>query len=188
MKNNIILSILTLCLQLVNAQEFEETAKYKAFSEIVTKQQEYGPINIAIKTSGDNPENIATLTLDEPDIFEGVYISTLSDSGLEGVKEVIKVEMVYSACCAHVQAYYYLVTNNGRVLDLPRVENTYCNGSESDMQFIFPNQEYGKEGTIVRANTHYGLDSIDNIEIIQSYYWNDDDFYFKEGGVASTID
>lgn len=188
MKNSIMLITLTLCLQFVNAQEFEETTKYKAFSEIVTKQQEYGPIRVAIRTSGSSSENIATLTLNEPDIFEGVYISTLSNPGLEGVEDVIKVEMVYAACCAHVQAYYFLVTDTGSVLDLPKVENTYCNGSESDMQYIFPNQGYGAEETIIRAKMHYDLDSIANIEILQSYYWNDDDFYFKEGGVASTID
>ena len=185
MKNSIVLLILTFALQTIQAQKFRETTRYKAFSEISTKQQEYGPLTIAIKNAGETPETIATLTLEDPDLFEGTYISTLPNSGLEGIVDVVKVDMVYSACCTHVKTYYYLVTLDGKTWDLPSLENTYCDGLEAETQYFFPNMENGKEGQIVKALVHYEGDTTSSIEVLQSHFWNDDNFYSGEGGVVS---
>ena len=92
---------------LLNAQEFETAMNYAITEDVQDKGQEYTPYDIHLVTT-NSEESLATFTISDPDTFETVIISSLKNPGLEGVEEVIKVEIEYLACCAFVETHYFL--------------------------------------------------------------------------------
>ena len=56
-------------------------------------------------------------------------------------------------------------------------EPEYAYEPISDIHYIFPNQSFGKEGTILRAALQYTEKyTIKDIKVLRSIAWNDDDF------------
>ena len=143
MKNLAIIIVLFQSFQFVYAQEFMETEKYLVTTEITDQGKEHPAYVINLVRSGNSSEKISTLTIDDTELFEDIFITTLENPGLEGISEVIKMEIEYLACCAHVEAYYFTVSNDGdTIVSLPELKNVYCEDSNTDFQYIFPNQEY----------------------------------------------
>ncbi len=161
---------------MVNAQQFETAMDYAIIEDIKDKGQEYSPYNIQlVKTHSQEP--LASFTISDPDNFETVIISKLQNPGLNGVDEVIKVDIEYLACCAFVETYYFLATEDADFIALPQIENTYCKESLSELSYTFPNQEYGVVNNILKTEKQYTtLGEIKYVGLKQSYAWNDDDF------------
>lgn len=177
MKNTIILFVLLVGLQFMNAQDFQETTKYSITSDIKTKQQEYDPYTVNLVKSDNASERLAIFTIDEISLFEDVFISTIENPGLDGVSEIIKVEIEYLACCAYVESYYIIAMEDSSFISLPKLENVFCETADTIFQYTFPNQEHGIEGTIVKSEVLYNESAeIKSINLIQSFTWIDDDF------------
>ncbi len=174
MKNVAIIIILFQSFQYAYAQKsFSETTKYLVTTDIKDQGQEYPEYVVSLVRSGDSLEKIATLTIEDTELFEDIFLTTLENPGLEGVSEVIKMEVEYLACCAHVESYYYMVKGNGEVIALPELNNVYCENSDTDIQYIFPNQEYGITGNILQTQTFYKSTSdIKYVNLKQSFAWN----------------
>ena len=161
---------------LLTAQEFETALNYAITETVQDKGQEYTPYDINL-VAANSKESLATFTITEPDTFETVIVSTLKNPGLDGVEEVIKVEIEYLACCAFVETYYFLATADADFIALPHVENTYCEMAISELSYTFPNQEYGVDNNILKIEKQYtNLGEIKYVGLKQSYAWNDDDF------------
>ncbi len=176
MKNFAIIIILFQSFQFVNAQyDFAETQNFLVTTKITNPDQEQSPYVINLVRSEDDSQKISTLTIEDTELFEGVFISTLEDPGLEGVSEVIKMEIEYLGCCAHVEAYYYMIKENNTIVALPEIRNIYCENSDTDFQYIFPNQEYGIKGNILATQTFYKetVKDIKYVNLKQSFAWND---------------
>jgi len=131
---------------------------------------------------------ISTLTINDTELFEDIFLSTLEDPGLNGISEVIKMEVEYLACCAHVSSYYFMIDENNEVIELPELQNVYCENSDTDFQYIFPKQEYGISGNILQTQTFYkNISDIKYVNLKQSYAWNDNEFNFSKSTAITDI-
>ncbi len=175
MKNVAIIIILFQSFQFINAQEgFTETTKYLVTTEIKDQGQDYPAYVVNLVSAGNSSENITTLTIEDTELFEDIFITTLENPGLEGISEVIKMEVEYLACCAHVESYYFMVADDNEIIELPELKNVYCENSDTDSQYIFPNQEYGIVGNILQTQTFYkNTSDIKYVNLKQSFAWND---------------
>lgn len=164
------------------AQEFTATEKYTVVNERSLDQKEENGRALIDLVATENLSNpIATLKIAEQELLEEVHITSLKAPGLEAIVEILKVELVYSACCVSTDTYYFLVSEDRDFINLPRLENVYCEGPETDTHYIFPIQSYGREGMILRTKKHYtATHETKEIEVTQSFVWNDDDFDQEE--------
>jgi len=48
-----------------------------------------------------------------------------------------------------------MVTNTNDFIALPYIENSYCETTESEIQYIFPSQPLGKEDTILKTEVKF---------------------------------
>ncbi|MAQ76125.1 MAG: hypothetical protein CL613_07320 [Aquimarina sp.] len=172
MKRYIFICVL-LCFQWGKAQNrFHNSSKYLVTTHI-SDQGNKQVYTIDLRRTGDQNQTLSTLTIEDTELFEDIFITTLENPGLDGVSEVIKMEIEYLACCAHVEAYYYMVSTDGEVTPLPQVNNIYCEDTDMDYQYIFPNQEYGIAGNILKTQTFYTPESkIKYVNLKQSLSWN----------------
>jgi hypothetical protein len=176
MKNLILFAfILGVCV--TNAQEFQLTDKYNVTNQRMNDQELEDSWLVDVIVS-ENPGNrLGTLTISDFGLLDEIRISVLKKPELENVSEVLKVTLEYSACCASTEEFYYLVTNDNDFIALPSVKNEYAYDPISDIHYIFPNQSFGKEGTILRAALQYTETyTIKDIKVLRSIAWNDDDF------------
>ncbi|MBQ4820672.1 hypothetical protein [Aquimarina sp. MMG016] len=177
MKKVAIIFILLLGFQFMSAQDFQETKKYLVSTEIKDQGQEHPEYVVNLVRSGEVSEKLSELIIEDTELFEDIFVTTLESPGLDGISEVIKMEVEYLACCAHVEAYYFLVADDNTVTALPQLNNVYCENSDTDYQYIFPNQEYGIESNILQTQTFYTEASdIKYVNLKQSFTWNDNNY------------
>jgi len=175
MKNVAIIIILFQSFQYIHAQnDFIETKKYLVTTQITDQENELPALVVNLVRSENSSEKISTLTIDDTELFEDIFITTLENPGLDGISEVIKMEVEYLACCAHVEAHYFTVSEDGdTIVALPELKNVYCENSDTDYQYIFPNQEYGIEGNILQTQTFYkNTSDIKYVNLKHSLEWN----------------
>jgi len=185
MKKYILLLALVFGFQFAKAQDFIATEKYTVVDAITTKQQEYNSTTLSVVKSEDTSKKVATLKITDIDLFDEIEITVLNNPNLENIHEVIKVELTYIACCANSESYYYLATKDGDFVSLPSIENVYCDIPQATLHYIFPNQKYGQEDTILTTAINYTESyKIKNIEILKSFAWNNDDFDSKDAITA----
>lgn len=177
MKNTIIFFALLLSFQYTQAQDFRENLKYTFTEEIADKEDAHAGENIFLVRTDNTDEKLASFTIEDPELFENVFITTLEQPGLEGIQEVVKVDIEYIACCAHVETYYYMVTEENDLISLPKLENVYCEDSNTDLEYIFPNQEYGITNNILKTEILYNeTGEVRYVNLKQSFAWNDDNY------------
>lgn len=182
---NIILLAFTCSLFVTNAQEFSTTEKYTLMNERAIGQEEEGRAQIDLVASEDSSTTKAIIDITELELLENMLVTVLSEPNLEDVNEIVKVELEYSACCLSTETYYFLVTNENDFIALPRIENVYCDTPQIDTHYVFPNQAYGQEGKILKAELQYTETyTIKDIEVLQSFVWNDDDFDYEDAITA----
>ncbi|TMM56625.1 hypothetical protein FEE95_08960 [Maribacter algarum] len=190
MKNSILLSLTfltcTFGLSVTNAQQFRTTEKYTLINERGIGQEEEGAAQIDFVALEDNGETIAILDIGSLELLEDVHVTLLSEPNLEDISEILKVELEYSACCTSTDTYYFLVTDENDFIALPKLENEYCGETQLDMHYIFPSQECGQEGAILKAELQYTETyTIKDIDVLQSIVWNDDDFDYEDAITAN---
>ncbi len=176
MKNVAIIIILLQSFQGIIAQNvFTKTQEFLVTTKIMDQGKEHPSYVIDLVSSGEDTNTISTLTLEDTELFEDIFISTLESPGLEGISKVIKMEIEYLACCAHVEAYYYMIKEDLSIVALPHLKNVYCENSDTDYQYIFPNQEYGIKDNILETQTFYKGETTDikYVNLKQSYLWKD---------------
>ncbi|MEW7278686.1 hypothetical protein ABW636_08820 [Aquimarina sp. 2201CG1-2-11] len=176
MKNIVIIIILFQSFQSINAQQiFSESQEYTYTKEIMNQGKERPSyvVNL-IRAEEKTNDKIATLTITDIELFEDIFITTLENPGLEGISKVIKMEVEYLGCCAHVDAYYYMVKDDNSITTLPEISNVYCENSDTDYQYIFPNQEYGIDDNILETQTFYQTTTtaVKYVNLKQSFAWN----------------
>lgn len=158
------------------AQEFQLTDKYNVTHQrsIGQEEEDTWALNVIV---AENPINsLATLVITDFGLLDEIRISVLEQPVLEDVTEIVKISIDYNTCCASTEEFYYLVTNDDFIA-LPSVKNEYAYDPISDIHYIFPNQRFGKEGTILRVALQYTETyTVKDIKVLRSIAWNDDDF------------
>lgn len=178
MKNTILVLALLIGLQWISAQDFKETQKYTFIKSSADKNL---PHTITMVISKNPSKKISSFTIEEGEPFEGITISTLANPALEGISEVIKVDLEYASYCSSIQTYYFLATTDQNFIALPMLQNIYCDLPEPDFKYIFPNQAHGTEGTILKTLISYTENyDVADVAILQRFVWNDDDFGTEE--------
>ncbi len=178
MKKLIIILISVFTFQFVKAQEFViEKLKYDIVQTEGTKQKEY-TANFDVITADGEANKVGTFHVSDLGVLDDVIVRVLTNPNLENIKEVIRVDVNYSACCSYNDAFYFLVTNDNEFISLPHIENVFCEETVSEVQYIFPTQKFGKENLILKTEITYDaqIENITNTEVLQSLVWNDDDF------------
>ncbi|WP_299260176.1 hypothetical protein [uncultured Aquimarina sp.] len=174
MKKIIVFFILIIGFQFMEAQSFQKTEKYAAVTEIKENGSEQPTCIVNLTRLGGISENLTTFSINDIELFEDIFITTLENPGLEGISEVIKMEVEYLACCAQVESYYFMITNDNKLVSLPQLTNVYCENSDTDSQYTFPNQKYGIKGNILETETLYKETSeIKYVNLKLSLTWND---------------
>ncbi|WP_437372726.1 hypothetical protein [Maribacter litoralis] len=158
------------------AQEFQLTDKYNVTHQRNIGQEEEDTWAVDVRASENPGKSLATLAIADFGLLDEMRISVLEQPGLEEVTEVLKITIEYNTCCASTEEFYYLVTNDDFIA-LPSVKNEYAYEPISDIHYIFPNQSFGQEGTILRAALQYTETyTVKDIKVLRSIAWNDDDF------------
>lgn len=162
----------------MQAQEFQQTDKYKLIQKVKTKQEPYGSSYKAYLESTERSScKLAELTITDKDFFETAHISILDLPGLKGIAQVLKVDLEYAICRIPIKTHYFMVTQDADVISLPKLTNAYCNILAGEERYIFPNEPHGKEGLVQKAKVHYSKEgSIQKVSVLHSFYWKDDDF------------
>lgn len=171
MKKIAIIIILLQSFNFINAQhEFKDTDQFVVRA---TSSEENTSYVLNLERKGDDAVRLTTLYIEDTELLEDVFVTTLENPGLKGVSSVIKMEVEYLACCAHVDAFYYMIKNDGEIVPLPGLQNVYCDDTDTDIQYTFPNQKHGVEGKILETETFYNdsLTQIKNINLKQSLTW-----------------
>lgn len=177
MKNYILYIALTLGSFAANAQDFQETTKYIAKTELATKQQVYGKSAFHILVAEDVSKKVATLEMSYTDAFREMRVSVLEKPALKDIHEIIKVEFEYNGYSLVTDIYYFMVTEKGEYIALPKITKVYDDITEPIVDYVFPTQKHGQEETIVKAVFHYTNNyTTEEIEVLQRIVWNDDDF------------
>ena len=177
MKRIIFLLTVLLSAPLVNAQNFETTTKYKVVASLQDKGSAYLNTTFNIVNAQEEFESFSTFTIRDEEFYDEMTISTLKNPGLQGVAEVVKVEVESTTCCTNVEAYYFLVTEEKSFIPLPSLENLYCDESGQDLHYVFPNQAFGRENAILKTKMSYTKTyDVQNVNVLQQFSWNDDDF------------
>lgn len=187
MKNLITILILVFTFQFINAQKFIKTDKYNIVSKVGTKQQEY-TVFFDVITKDIDASKIGTIRISDLESFDDISIRVLLNPNLENIKEVVKVETNYSACCGYTETFYFMITNDSDFISLPHIENTYCEDAISEVQYLFPTQKFGKDNMILKTEVTYteDIETIKKTQVIQSLVWNDEMFDNNES-ITSVI-
>lgn len=121
----------------------------------------------------DTSTKLQTIPLVEYETYDGYSIWVLENPKLEGIREVLRVEMDYFACCVNIDCFYYLITDEGEWIKLPVLENLACDGPEPIKEYRFPVQKFGLEQAILQTisfqNQQYQVDSI---ALVKKYAWD----------------
>lgn len=162
----------------MRAQGFQETVKYIVKTEIKEDGSEFPSRVVSLLSRGGISEELVTLTINDSELFEDIFITTLENPGLDGVSEVIKMQVEFVSCCAEVESYYYLVKDTNEIVPLPRITNIYCDSTNTDSHYIFPNQEYGIENNIRETEFSYSEDfEITYTNVKQNYTWENNELF-----------
>ncbi|MDP2524986.1 hypothetical protein [Maribacter dokdonensis] len=165
-----------ICVCATNAQEFKLTNTYDVTNQRIVGQEEEDTWAVDVIETKNPEKTIATLNIADFGLLDEIRISVLEEPALEGITEILKITLEYNACCSSTKEFYYLLGEDG-VIALPSIKNEYAYEPISDIHYIFPNQSFGKEGTILRAALQYTETyTIKDIKVLRSIAWNDDDF------------
>lgn len=176
MKNITILFVLLIGFQFMKAQSFQKTEAYAATTEIKKNGSELPTYLVNLVRLGGISEKLTTITINDAEPFEDIFISTLENPGLEGISEVIKMEIESITCCAQVDTYYFMLTKQNTIIALPKLQNVYCENSDTDFQYTFPSQLFGMKDKIIETETLYsGVSEVKYVSLKQSFILNDGD-------------
>ncbi len=147
----------------------ENTAE--SFFNVVTNQTELKPSYISLKNI-NNKKQIEFKIVDI-ETYDGRDLYVIDLRGLKNIKQLIKVDINYSACCSNTEEYYYLENSKGKLIKLPLIQNVHCDGPEPYKDYIFPNDKFGQKNKILYAEITPNMkgDEI-SIEVLKVYSWN----------------
>lgn len=177
MKKYTLIITFTLGCLAMNAQDFQETKSYILKTETGITKASPLLAKVDILAAEETSRKVATLTLSNLEQYHETRLSVLHTPKLKNIREVLKLELEYGSYSLAIDTYYFLVTEKGGYIALPKITKIYDDITEPIIDYVFPAQKHGREETIVKAIFHYTDNySTEEIEVIQSIVWNDDDF------------
>lgn len=180
---------LTIFNHLASAQNFEASSQYAVTatrslitSEILDLELEERPsINCYVYDVHSPLKPIIMIEPAEHELFDSVQVAVLKNPGLRNVKEILRIEIEYSACCFWGDISYYIVMNSGEMKKLPDLHQAYCDWPADIDEYYFPVQ-HDKGKTIIQHNTVSinNEGDIDKIKTNELLLWNGKQFSVLE--------
>ncbi len=163
------------------SQDFEPTDAYKVTAtrslvteELLSLDSENRPAIDCYVYRSESPEKVVIkITPSEYELFDSVQVQVLKNPGLENVREVLRVEVEYSACCFWGEISYYMITDAGEMIKLPDLHQSYCDWPAVIDEYYFPIQHDGENNNI--QNNSISINSegdVDNIKTNQLLLWD----------------
>lgn len=129
------------------------------------------PIHIFLRDS--NHKDLFKILIPELELYDNTVLSVKKIEGLKNIEKIIVIESTSSACCSSSDEYYLLVDLNNNLIELPKVDNTHCDGPEPFFGYIFPKDKNGKDARIIYAKIIPDENNKeDKVEILKTYSWN----------------
>ncbi len=160
--------------QVLVAQQFEDTQDYRLVMETAYDKEMPEEGTMYLTAFQDPSQKLVPFEI-YLESFEQATVTVLKNPKLAGVKEIIKVEVEYIACSSYIEKHYFLVKDNGFWTALPPVHTAFYEGPIEYNDYIFPTQQFGRVGQVVKAN--FKLDqnfAVETIVIQQSFSFIDD--------------
>lgn len=161
-------------------QTFKSTTDYKISdlkSVLNTTKVDYNQQFEVYLTKDDEPLiKLIDLSKNDLDLFLDTTIEILENPNLKNVKAILKIKFEFLACCIETQTQYFAVTNENLLTELPILNFTQCEVSTSNLEYIFPNQEFGQDNVILEVIVNYNKkDKTKSIEILNKIVWEERD-------------
>lgn len=146
----------------------KEIMKYE---ENIANSVEQEPLSFFLR---DNThKNLSKFPISDVLLYDGSKIYLRDIKGLENIKKLIVIESTFSACCSSSDEFYFLIDSKDNLIELPKVDNTHCDGPEPFFGYVFPEDKNGKEKKIIFGkiipNEKY---ENEKIEILKTYSWD----------------
>ena len=168
--------VLIIGLNTVIAQEFELTNAYQVtINEVVTQEQQPTMQGVLL-SDAEQSLRLTTFPVEAAEQIEQITVSEFKNPGLQGIKNVLKIETRYVEFCSYLVSQYILVTKNGDFISLPSLGNTRCNDTSTEVQYLFPRQKLGTTNQIVQAEVGIVPTVKVNLVTQQIFIWKDDSF------------
>jgi len=169
----------------IYSQNFEEIENYRLtdYSKVLntTKIDYNKSFEISLVKDGEPLVKLMDLSKDDLDSFLDTKIEVLENPKLNNIKKVIKVSFEFLEHCIKFETQYFLVTDENSLIKLPSLRYRQCEHENERIEYIFPNQEFGKENTIIQSLSFLNEENrTKNIEIEKLIVW-------EEQAVAYTI-
>jgi|GEM_PF-1616585 len=137
-----------------------------------TPNDQRKPINVYLTLKSDTIKHIQEFTILELETYDRNWVFSLKEPQLLNVKEIVKVEFDYMACCVTVENHYFILTTDDRWIKLPTVDYVACDGPEPFFEYRFPSQKFGIENTILETKSFPDSTySVDTIEVLKRIKW-----------------
>ena len=138
----------------------------------VTPYDQRKPINVYLTSKSDTTDHFQKFTILELETYDGNRVYSLKEAQLPNVKEIVKVEFDYMACCVSVENHYFILTTDNRWVKLPVVDYVACDGPEPFVEYRFPSQKFGAENFILKTNSFPNATySVDSVEVLEKISW-----------------
>ena len=163
------------------AQSFQPTEDYKvtATRSLVTEEilaldlDDRPNINCFVYRAASPDKHLIDIVPEEHEVFDSVQVSVLKNPGLKNVKEILRVEIEYTACCFWADISYYLITKSAELIKLPDLHQSFCDWPANIDEYYFPIQH--RKGISLIQNNTIAINSegdIDKIETNSLLLWN----------------
>jgi len=137
----------------------------------MTNSIENKPVSIYLRNNKN--ENVAEYSIHELESYDSTNLDERKLNDLDNVSSLIIVENNYSVCCSSHESHYYLITKNEKLIELPQINNTHCDGPEPYETYIFPTEKGGEQNNILHVKvTPEWKEKPGKNEIIKKYYWD----------------
>ncbi|MEE9350611.1 MAG: hypothetical protein V3U80_11230 [Flavobacteriaceae bacterium] len=118
---------------------------------------------------------LSSLTKKNLDTFLSVHVEILENSGLDNVKNVIRVRFEFVAGCSDYETQYFIQTNDCDIIELPTTEFTFCEYEVAKVEYIFPSQQFGEENSILKTTSFLDENGkTESIFIIEKNIWEEE--------------
>lgn len=160
------------------AQEFKKTTDYKISdfkSELnATKNNNDKEVEVFLFKDGEPITKLINLEKNDLDFFMDVTIKSLENTGLENVKQIIKVEFEFMACCSNYESLYFVQTTDNEFVKLPQLDYMHCEYATDKMEYIFPSQKFGQANVILTTESYLDIDQkTETIKIVDTTVWEE---------------
>ena len=176
-----IITLITLFISLtIFSQEFKTSLDYTITnfkSELnKTKNKHAKQLEVYLYKNDEPITKLINLDKDDLDFFMDVTVQVLENPNLKDVKQIIKIEFEFLACCSSYESLYFIQTTDNEIVKLPQLDYMFCEYATDKMEYVFPAQKFGQENVILTTTSYLDISQkTESIAILNTQIWEEKD-------------